>query len=183
MAFAVLGPSCLRLTLPCRLTLLQESSAALIRDLPSIVLLWVVLHHPLPGWWIFTPPRAFTSGSSQPASEYESPYRNLVFQSQTIAHIIPAPACSFLCALDALQLQSCPLIPPLTLLIPLTLLFRGSPGINPFFVFMRTLELDCLGLNHRSSIYNLGNSLKLSEPHSLIKMGAGWGNTYLKRLR
>ena len=84
-------------TLPCRLTLLQESSAALIRDLSSIVLMWVVLHHPLPGSWIFTAPRAFTSGSSQPASEYKSPYRNLVFQSQTIAHIIPAPACSFLC--------------------------------------------------------------------------------------
>lgn len=142
------------------------------------MLMWVVLHHPLPGSWIFTPPRAFTS--SQPASEYKSPYRNLVFQSQTIAHIIPAPACSFLCARDALKLQSCPLTPPLTLLIPLSLLFRGSPGINPFFVFMRTLKLDCLGLNHRSSIYNLGNSLKLSEPHSLIKMGAEGGIPTLK---
>lgn len=138
-------------TLLCRLTLLQESSTALIRDLSSIVLLWVV--HPLRGSWIFTPHRAFTSGSSQPASEYKSPYRNLVFQSQTIAHIIPAPACSFLCALDALKLQSCPLTPLLTL-IPLSLLFQRLPSIS-LFAFVWTLELDCLGLNHRSSIDKL----------------------------
>ena len=151
-------------TLPCPLTLPQESSAALIRDLCSTVLPWMVLHHPLPGSSTFTPPRTFTSGSFQLASEY----RRLLFHSQTTAHIIPAPPCSLPCILGALKLQSCPLTPPL---YPAP--FK-APQASPLSLFNADSGAGLPGFEsqvfHRQAL-TLGSLHKLSEPHSHIKMG------------